>query len=157
APRTGTIFFFLRERGSGTRWTIPLWDRTGCFHHRLQPGLHQTSNRGRPPTAPRLAGAEFPQRPRKASVPAAGPSKRQAHPRGVPVRFQLGGRAADSETVVPFPLLAKPVTGRQSNPKRRGPETRAQGGVAGLVSQPLRFLQPPWSRSSVVASVRPVA
>src|SRR5262249_15902261 len=76
--------------------------------------------------------------PRKPSVRTAGQSKRRAHPKGVPVRFQLGGRAADSETVVRTHSFFK--TGHraavQSKATRSG--TVAHGGVAGWVSQPLR-------------------
>jgi hypothetical protein len=147
---------FPRSSGAclGTRLIISLLNRTGCFHERLQPWLHQTSNRDRPPTAPRSAAAGV-----LPGVPEKHPCRSPASQSGgltlagVPVRFELGGRAADSERSLAS-LLAKAGhrAALQSNAARSG--TVAQGGVAGSVSQPLRFLQPPWSRSSDLASVR---
>ena len=48
-------------------------DRTGCFHERWQPRLHQTSKRGRPPASRQKTAHRSP-RPRKASVLPAGQS-----------------------------------------------------------------------------------
>ena len=80
-------FFVSVARERGGSFTA---DRTGCFHERLQPQLHHTSKRGRPPASRQKAADRSP-RPRKASVPPAGPSQRRAHPRGT---SQLGSSSA---------------------------------------------------------------
>ncbi len=134
----------LSVRFSQRRFRTRL-DRAGCFHERLQPGLHQTSNRGRP-SASRQKTADRSPRPRKASVPLAGQSKRRAHPgRSVPVRFELGGRAADSETINASAFLSTVNDQRLHTPsnrhraavqsKRRGPELWRTEAWRALVSQ----------------------